>query len=43
MANADTMTGQTPEGWLTDSWYFVSTSKDLKPGTQHRMILLNQL
>ena len=42
MANADTMTGQTPEGWLTDSWYFVSTSKDLKPGTQHRMILLNQ-
>jgi phenylpropionate dioxygenase-like ring-hydroxylating dioxygenase large terminal subunit len=34
--------GITPEGWLTDSWYFVSTSKDLKKGEQRRIILMNQ-
>ena len=42
MADAAAKTGQTPEGWLTDSWYFISTSKDLKSGEQRREILLGQ-
>ena len=34
--------GQTEEGWLTDSWYFACPSKDVKPGTQDRYIILGQ-
>ncbi len=34
--------GVTPEGWLTDSWYFACTSAELKPGAQFRRILLGQ-
>ena len=41
MATA-TKPGQTEEGWLTDSWYFISASKDIKPGTQRREIMLNE-
>ncbi|MBR9835652.1 MAG: Rieske 2Fe-2S domain-containing protein, partial [Alphaproteobacteria bacterium] len=34
--------GITPEGWLTDSWYFAAVSSTLKPGQQARQILLGQ-
>ena len=34
--------GITAEGWLTDSWYFIAASKDIKPGHQKRYILLGQ-
>lgn len=34
--------GQTPEGWLTDSWYFIAASRDVRPGTQKRITLLSQ-
>jgi phenylpropionate dioxygenase-like ring-hydroxylating dioxygenase large terminal subunit len=34
--------GITEDGWLTDSWYFACASAELKPGTQHRRILLAQ-
>ncbi|MAK61444.1 MAG: 2Fe-2S ferredoxin [Ponticaulis sp.] len=42
MATAKATPGQTEEGWLTDSWYFISTSKDLKAGEQRREIMLGQ-
>ncbi len=35
-------TGLTREGWLTDSWYFAATSSSLKPGKQHRIMLLGE-
>lgn len=38
----DRKVGQTPEGWLTDSWYFVTPSAALKAGQQTRHILLGQ-
>lgn len=34
--------GLTDEGWLTDSWYFVTPSAALKSGQQVRHILLGQ-
>ncbi len=34
--------GITPEGWLTDSWYFACASKTLAPGQHFRRIILGQ-
>ena len=41
-ATQDRKPGQTAEGWLTDSWYFVTASRDLKAGDQRREIILGE-
>lgn len=41
-ASTEPAPGQTPEGWLTDSWYFIAASRDIRPGTQKRVTLLSQ-
>ncbi|MEM6626988.1 MAG: aromatic ring-hydroxylating dioxygenase subunit alpha, partial [Pseudomonadota bacterium] len=34
--------GATDDGFLTDSWYFAATSKELKPGAQFRRMILGE-
>ena len=41
-SDTQTRTGITEEGWLTDSWYFACTSRELKAGKQFRRIMLGQ-
>ncbi|MEE9380085.1 MAG: aromatic ring-hydroxylating dioxygenase subunit alpha [Hyphomonadaceae bacterium] len=41
-ARPEAKPGITEDGFLTDSWYLAAPSRELKPGTQERRIILGQ-
>lgn len=42
VAASDRTEGLTPEGWLTDCWYYAASSEEVRPGRQFRRIILGQ-